>query len=210
MSHYTEFTWDDLQMEEQLFADYTSKYLDLKERLDPTDPSKKASILNDIDFELELIRRDTINVTYILQLLIKFNSKHGAKDKESIEKDIFNLLNTEVSLRSKRELIEKFIQESLPHIEDTDTIPEEFEKFWTVEQEKALQELVNTENLSEEKTERLIENYLFTEREPLRKEILDLRKEGRPSVLKSKEIGDRILNKIIGFVDTFVNGISGN
>ncbi|MDO3424236.1 MULTISPECIES: type I restriction endonuclease subunit R [Chryseobacterium] len=210
MSHYTEFTWDDLQMEEQLFADYTSKYLDLKERLDPTDPSKKASILNDIDFELELIRRDTINVTYILQLLIKFNSKHNAKDKESIEKDIFNLLNTEVSLRSKRELIEKFIQESLPHIEDTDTIPEEFEKFWNVEQEKALQELVKTENLSEEKTERLIENYLFTEREPLRKEILDLRKEGRPSVLKSKEIGDRILNKIIGFIDTFVNGISGN
>ncbi|MCT4035271.1 type I restriction endonuclease subunit R [Elizabethkingia anophelis] len=210
MSHYTEFTWDDLQMEEQLFADYTSKYLDLKERLDPADPSKKASILNDIDFELELIRRDTINVTYILQLLIKFNSKHSVKDKESIEKDIFNLLNTEVSLRSKRELIEKFIQESLPHIEDTDTIPEEFEKFWTVEQEKALQELVKTENLSEEKTERLIENYLFTEREPLRKEILDLRKEGRPSVLKSKEIGDRILNKILGFVDTFVNGISGN
>ncbi len=210
MSHYTEFTWDDLQMEEQLFADYTSKYLDLKERLDPTDPSKKASILNDIDFELELIRRDTINVTYILQLLIKFKSKHTAKDRESIEKDIFNLLNTEVSLRSKRELIEKFIQESLPHIEDTDTIPEEFEKFWNIEQEKALQELVKTENLSEERTGRLIENYLFTEREPLRKEILDLRKEGRPSVLKSKEIGDRILNKIIGFVDTFVNGISGN
>jgi type I restriction enzyme R subunit len=46
--------------------------------------------------------------------LIKFKSKHSAKDKESIEKDIFNLLNTEVSLRSKRELIEKFIQESLP------------------------------------------------------------------------------------------------
>ena len=210
MSHYTEFTWDDLQIEEQLFADYTSKYLDLKDGLG-TDPSpEKTSILNDIDFELELIRRDTINVTYIIQLLVKFKSKHSAKDKESIEKEIANLLNTEVSLRSKRELIDKFIQESLPNIKDTDTIPEEFEKFWNIEQEKALQELVKTENLSEEKTERLIENYLFTEREPLRKEILDLRKEGRPSVLKSKEIGDRILNKIIGFVDTFVNGISGN
>ena len=210
MSHYTEFTWDDLQIEEQLFADYTSKYLDLKDGLG-TDPSpEKTSILNDIDFELELIRRDTINVTYIIQLLVKFKYKHSAKDKESIEKEIANLLNTEVSLRSKRELIDKFIQESLPNIEDTDTIPEEFEKFWNIEQEKALQELVKTENLSEEKTERLIENYLFTEREPLRKEILDLRKEGRPSVLKSKEIGDRILNKILGFVDTFVNGISGN
>lgn len=73
---------------------------------------------------------------------------------------------------------------------------------------KALHELVNTENLSEQKTERLIENYLFTEREPLRKEFLDLRIEGTPSVLKSKEIGDRILNKIIGFVDTFITGIS--
>ena len=210
MSHYSEFTWDDLEMEEQLFADYTSKYLDLKDRLGSDPSPEKTSILNDIDFELELIRRDTINVTYIIQLLIKFKSKHSAKDKETIEKEISNLLNTEVSLRSKRELIEKFIQESLPNIEDTDTIPEEFEKFWNEEQENALQELVKTENLSEEKTERLIENYLFTEREPLRKEILALRVEGRPSVLKSKEIGDRILNKILDFVETFVNGISGN
>ncbi|MDV4043700.1 deoxyribonuclease HsdR [Elizabethkingia anophelis] len=210
MSHYTEFAWSDLQMEEQLFADYTSKYLDLKDRLGSDSSPEKTSILNDIDFELELIRRDTINVTYILQLLINFKSKHNTKDQESVKKDIFNLLNTEVSLRSKRELIEKFIQESLPHIEDTDTISEEFEKFWYVKQEQALQELVKTENLSEEKTESLIENYLFTEREPLRKEILDLRKDGRPSVLKSKEIGDRILSKIVGFVDTFINGISGN
>ncbi|CAA7392138.1 type I restriction endonuclease subunit R [Chryseobacterium fistulae] len=210
MSHYTEFTWADLQMEEQLFADYTSKYLDLKEKIGPHSSPEKTSILNDIDFELELIRRDTINVTYILQLLINLKSKHSAKDKESIEKDIFNLLNTDVSLRSKRALIEKFIQENLLHIEDTDTISEEFEKFWNIEQEKALKELIESENLTKEKTERLIENYLFTEREPIRQEILDLRNEGRPSVLKSKEIGDRILNKIISFVDTFVNGISGN
>lgn len=209
MSHYSEFTWNDLQIEEQLFADYTSKYLDLKDKISISTSIEKTSILNDIDFELELIRRDTINVTYIIQLLIKFKLKHSSKDKESIEKEISNLLNTEVSLRSKRELIEKFIQESLPQIDDTDLIPEEFEKFWNEEQEKALQDLVKTENLSDEKTEKLIENYLFTEREPLRKEILDLRIDGRPSVLKSKEVGDRILNKILHFVDTFVNGISG-
>lgn len=209
MSHYSEFTWEDLDIEEQLFADYTSKYLDLKDGLNTNPSPEKTSILNDIDFELELIRRDTINVTYIIQLLIKFKSKKAGKDRESIEKDIANLLNTEVSLRSKRELIEKFIQENLPHIEDSDTIPDEFEKFWNIEQENALQDLIKTENLSEEGTERLIENYLFTEREPLRKEVLSLRVDGRPSVLKSKEIGDRILNKIVGFVDTFVNGITG-
>ena len=119
-------------------------------------------------------------------------------------------MNTEVSLRSKRELIDKFIQESLPNIEDTDAIPEEFEKFWNIEQEKALHELIAEENLYGDKTEKLIEDYLFSEREPLRDELLSLRKDGKPSVLKFKETGDRILHKIIGFVDTFMNGISGH
>jgi type I restriction enzyme R subunit len=207
MTHYTEFSWEDLDIEQQLFDGYTSKYLDLKETIGNNPTIEKTSILNDIDFELELIRRDTINVTYILQLLIK--AKQNSKDKNGINEEIFNLLNTEVSLRSKRELIEKFIQESFPNIEDTETIPEEFEKFWNVEQEKALKVLIEDEKLSEEKTERLIENYLFAEREPLRNDILDLRIEGRPSVLKSKEVGDRILTKILNFVDTFVNGITG-
>lgn len=207
MSHYTEFTWDDLQMEEQLFADYTSKYLDLKERIDPSPSPEKTSVLNDIDFELELIRRDTINVTYIVQLLIKFKSKHSTKDKENIEKEILNLLNTEVTLRSKRELIEKFIQQNLPHIDDTDTIPEEFEKFWNEEQEKALRDLIKTENLSGEKTERLIENYLFTEREPLRDEVLDLIEDEKPGILQRKILGNRILQRIRDFIDTFMDGM---
>ncbi|MGV0925059.1 type I restriction endonuclease subunit R, EcoR124 family [Empedobacter tilapiae] len=55
-------------------------------------------------------------------------------------------------MRSKRELIEKFIQESLPNIEDSDSILEKFKKFWNIEQEKAMQELVSDENLHFEKT----------------------------------------------------------
>ncbi|MFC0183612.1 type I restriction enzyme, R subunit [Pseudarcicella hirudinis] len=210
MSHYTEFTWDDLKIDKDLFDGYSSKYQDLKDSINLKSDVQKTSILNDIDFELELIRRDTINVTYILQLLIKFKSKHSEKDKESIEKEIFNLLNTEVSLRSKRELIEKFIQESLPQIKDTDTIPDEFEKFWNIEQENALQELVKTENLYEEQTKSLIDNYLFTERKPLKKDILALRLEGRPKLSESQETSGRILNKILGFVDTFFDGIYGS
>lgn len=143
-------------------------------------------------------------------MLINFKSKHSEKDKESIEKEISNLLNSEVSLRSKRELIEKFIQENLPNIKDTDTISEEFERFWSIEQERAMQELVTEENLYFDKTEKLIENYLFTEREPLREELLSLRKDGKPSVLRFKETGDRILKKISNFVETFVDGMSGN
>ena len=90
MSHYTKFTWDDLQMEEQLFWDYTSKYLDLKEILDHTDSSKKASILNNIDFELEIIRRDTINVTYILQYWLN-SSRNLVQKTKKVPKRIFSI-----------------------------------------------------------------------------------------------------------------------
>lgn len=207
MSHYTEFTWEDLEIDEQLFADYSSKYQDLKPPLSPG--GEKTSIINDIDFELELIQRDTINVTYIIQLLMKLKSKNNSKDKESIEKEVANLLNSQVSLRSKRELIDKFIQQNLPLINDTETIPDEFEKFWNEEQIQAFQTLVNEEKLSEEKTERLLENYLFAEREPLIDEILELIEGEKPSILQRKKTGNRILSKIINFVDTFVNGITG-
>ena len=78
---------------------------------------------------------------------------------QQIEKEIYNLLNTETQLRSKKELIEKFIRENMPVILDTDDIPQEFEKFWTIEQEKAFLQLVKDEKLSKERTQALIENY---------------------------------------------------
>ncbi|MFD2034222.1 type I restriction endonuclease subunit R [Belliella marina] len=210
MSHYTEFTWEDLQIEEQLFADYTSKYLDLKDEINPDNSPEKTSILNDIDFELELIRRDTINVTYIIQLLIKFKSKQSTKDKGNIENEIFNLLNTEATLRSKRELIEKFISENLGVISDPDDISPAFDQFWSEEQQKEFTKIIQEENLSTEKTEKLIEDYLFAEREPLRDEVLELIEGEKPSLLQRKKLGDRILKRIRGFVETFINGMNTN
>jgi len=209
MSHYTEFTWDDLELDEQLFADYSSKYQDLKQLIGIIPDKEKTSILADIDFELELIQKDTINVTYIIQLLIKLKSRNNSTDKESIEKEVANLLNSQVSLRSKRELIDKFIQENLPTIDDTDTIPDEFEKFWSKEQINAFKVLVNEENLSKEKTEKIIEDYLFTEKEPLRDEVIELIDGEKPSILQRKNVGNRIVKKIMDFVETFIDGISG-
>ena len=208
MSHYTEFTWDDLGIDEQLFADYSSKYQDLKQQIGIQPDKEKTSILSDIDFELELIQKDTINVTYIIQLLIKLKSRNNSADKESIEKEVANLLNSQVSLRSKRELIDKFIQENLPTIEDTDTIPDEFEKFWSKEQISAFKVLVNEENLSKEKTEKIIEDYLFTEKEPLRDEVIELIDGEKPSILQRKNVGNRIVKKIMDFVETFIDGVN--
>ncbi|MCU0413159.1 MAG: hypothetical protein MUE91_01965 [Ignavibacteriaceae bacterium] len=114
-----------------------------------------------------------------------------------------------MQLRSKKELIQKFIRENMPVILDTDDIPQEFEKFWTVEQEKAFLKLVEEEKLSKEKTQTLIENYLYSEQEPMRDDILELLDGEKPTLLQRKTTGERILRRIIDFVETFINGISG-
>jgi type I restriction enzyme, R subunit len=208
LTAFADFKWDDLAMTEQLFEDYKSKYLDLHDKVKSDHQKEKVSILDDVDFELELIHRDEINVAYIIQLLIRLKSRVRSEVSKT-ENEIFNLLNTESNLRSKRELIERFIKENLPVIEDSADIPTEFDNFWNAEQQKAFNKLVEEENLVPEKTEKIIEDYLFAERQPLRDEVLDLVDGPRPTVLERKKIGDRILAKILSFVDTFIDGIAG-
>lgn len=209
LTAFSDFKWEDLKMNEQLFEDFKSKYLDLYDKVKSNHQKEKVSILEDVDFELELIHRDEINVAYIIQLLIKLKSQ-TQKDTTKAEKEIFNLLSTEATLRSKRELIEKFILENLPVISDPDNITPAFEQFWNEEQQKEFSKIVQEENLSAEKTEKLIEDYLFAEREPLRDEVLELIEGEKPSLLHRKKLGDRILKRIVDFVETFINGMNLN
>jgi len=51
---------------------------------------------------------------------------------------------------------------------------------------------------------------MFAEREPLRDEILELIEGEKPSVLQRKTVGERILKKILNFVDTFINEMTRN
>ncbi|RYD97109.1 MAG: type I restriction endonuclease subunit R, partial [Sphingobacteriales bacterium] len=117
----------------------------------------------------------------------------------------FNLLGTEANLRSKRELIEKFIKENLPVLEDAGAITDAFDQFWSNEQQKAFNALVSEEKLSPERTQALIENYLYADQKPLRDEVLELLEGEKPSVLLRKKTGERILQKILDFVETFIN-----
>lgn len=206
MGTFADFDWEDLAMNAQQFEDYKSKYLDLHDKVKTDHSKEKVSILEDVDFELELIHRDEINVTYILKLLAELKDTKES-EKQRKKKEVVDLIAGETNLRSKRELIEKFIEENLPRVTDTDEIPEEFEQFWSAEQQKAFIKLVEEENLDKEKTQKLIEDYLFAEREPLRDELLNLLKTEKPSVLHRKKIGDRLLKKIVGFVETFINGL---
>jgi len=203
---FTEFDFEDLSMSEQTFEDYKSKYLDLYDRTKNNPQKEKISILNDVDFELELIHRDEINVGYILKLLGKMKDA-SPEEREKQRKAIVELIVGEAQLRSKRELIEKFIRENLPQIEDAEDIPEQFTSFWTTERLNALQQLSKEENLDDEGLEKVIGDFIYTEKEPLRDDIIGLMK-NKPSLKERKSIAERIKSKILGFVETFINGIS--
>ena len=56
----------------------------------------------------------------------------------------------------------EFIDENLPHIEDSDNIAEEFENFWNKERLECIDNLGEEEKLDKDKLEKVIEDYLFT------------------------------------------------
>lgn len=206
LSTFTEFGFDSLSMDEQSFEDYKSKYLDLYDKAKSHTQKEKVSILEDIDFELELIHRDEINVAYILKLLAKL--KDASQEEQDRQKQaIVDLISGDTQLRSKRELIERFISENLPDIEDSDDIPEAFETYWAKERLEALDKISSEESLDKNKLQEVIGDFLFTEKKPLRDDIIGLMKK-RPSLKERATIAERITTKILGFVETFISGIS--
>jgi type I restriction enzyme R subunit len=207
LESFVDFDWDDLEIDEQTFENYKSKYLDLHDEVKMDRQKHKTSILDDIDFELELIHRDQINVAYILKLLSQLKE---AKQSEAAaqKKAIIDLLAGEVELRSKRELIEKFIEENLPHIDDIDAIQDEFEKFWQQEKILALAKLCEDERLDKQQFSALVDSYIYSGQAPIRDEVFKCL-DNRPSILKAREIGERIIIKMKEFISVFVNGMTG-
>jgi len=210
---YSEFTWDDVEMSAQRFEDFKSKYLDLYEDTKSSE-GEAASIIDDVDFELELIQRDEVNVAYILELLAKLVDEDedyqamSDEDKADAMKNVLKMLETEVQLRSKRELIEKFINEQMPNISSGDAIKEGFDTFWREEQVAALDELCEQEELFEGAVQKVISDYNFTGQTPLRESIVGTMK-SKPKILQRKTVIERVTDKIMKLVRTFEDDIGG-
>jgi type I restriction enzyme R subunit len=208
LDSFSDFKWSDLLMTEQQFEDYKSKYLDLYEEIkSKKGEGEKVSILEDVDFELELIHKDEINVSYILRLLALY--KDATETEKKKHKDnITNVINSNPQLRSKRELIEKFIDDNLMKIEDSDAIEDEFEKFWDVEKEKAFDVLCEEEKLDCHKIKQVVDTYIYEERLPLKDDIAKTLLT-KPKLLERKKIVPRVLDKVVQFVEKFYDYSGG-
>jgi len=209
LSSFSDFDNNDIAMQEQEFNDYKSKYLDLHEIRKHNSKEEKTSILDDIDFELELIRQDFITVAYILALLVKL--KKGKTNEERAEhekqkKSIIDMILGDEKLRGKRTLFEKFININLPHISNEEKINSEFLKFWNTEKQEAFSQICEEEKIAADKLEKVIADYMFSGNKPLRDEMVTLL-DIKPKILERKAVGERIVDKILNFVEVYINGV---
>ena len=208
LKSFADFDFNKLEMTEYEFDGYKSKYLDIWKETRPQGGEGKASILDDVDFELELIHRDEINVSYIISLLANLTDSNLKGDKlEKKKKEIRDILSGEAKLRSKKELIEKFIEENLPHISDGDNVNGEFEKYWNKEKNSAFEKIAEEESLNKDRFRDAIDDFLFTSKTPKISDTLKLL-EIKPKLTERNNIGRRIIQKVQDFVDVFIDGVA--
>jgi len=207
---FTEFSFSDLNLDEQTFEDYKSKYLDIYDKTRTRKDEEKESLVEEVDFELELIQRDEINVAYILKLLadLQRNIKDDATQEDYQQKkdSILELIGKEAQLRSKRDLLEKFIDERMPTVEPEEKIETVFQTFWNQERVKSIQQLCAEENLKVEAVNQMIADYKFSGKEPLRETVLSACNE-KPKLLERKKIFARVVSKLLDIINKFDDAI---
>lgn len=184
---------------------YRSYYVDISEEVRRNKKDGKEEIINDIEFEMELIKRVNINVNYILQLIKEMKLKNMGN--KTIETRVIECINSTVHLRSKKTLIREFIE----YYNITTDTEESWSEFIKKKKEEMFKKLVDENNLDATKTEIFLEKcfkqgYVDVERDS--KDITDLRKNkinllmGDEFVSKQKEI---IAENIKEYFEMFYN-----
>jgi type I restriction enzyme, R subunit len=200
---FSDFSHKTLNIDEQTFEDYKSKYLDIYDRVRQESSKEKVSILEDVDFELELIRRDEINIDYIIALLTNLLWA-TTSNKSRQKKAILDIIQSDPILRSKKELIEKFIEENLSGIKDGDEISSEFEKFMQIQKNEHFIKLCEEEWIDREQFSEILSTYLYTGKMPIIEDVVKT-KMSPVRLAERKPFYEKILGKLKDFVEKFEN-----
>jgi len=206
LESFADFEFDKVKMDEQEFEDYKSKYLDLYDKVKTDNQKQKSSILEEVDFELELIARDEINVKYILNLIAMLKGADTDKDYEYQYKSIMDLLGGSPELRNKKDLIDDFIQKNMDGLDTEEQVLEAFDNYWEDQKEASLKAVCDEEHLVSDTFKSLVERMVSSNQEPLREEIVEAM-ETKPTLMQRKKIIPRIAEKMKQYVDVFYGGL---
>ena len=213
---------DDLGLTEQQFNDYKSKYLDItvgfiEPPVTPTVvaedsvPYGNSQGLEDIDFCLELLHSDIINVAYILELIA--NLDPHSNDYPERRKNIIDTMIKDAEMRSKAKLIDGFIQKNVDEDKEnfiiqrqkadgTSELEERLNNYISTEREKAVNALAQDEGLSSEVLDHYLKEYDYLQK--AQPEIIQQAlKEKHLGLIKTRKALTRIMDRLHNIIRTY-------
>lgn len=194
---FTDFTFtkEALGLSRQMYEDYKSKYLLIYEKAE-RESKNKVSVLDDVDFLIELMETDRINVGYILNLLRKIDfSTEETKEKgiRDVEKQLER--SDDRTLRKKVGLLQEFLQNVVPALTNEDDVEQTYYDFEMMKKGEAIASFAEENQLSGEELAFELSNFEFTGRYDS-----DRMKKVLPPELKFKERRG-VLGKIQDFFE---------
>ena len=213
---------EDLGMTEQQFNDYKSKYLDITVGFidPPAAPSTVAEDpvpygnnqgLEDIDFCLELLHSDIINVAYILELIAELDPY--SDDYSEKRKHILDTMIKDAGMRGKAKLIDGFIQKNVDEDKEnfmngrnradgTNELEERLNQYIVSERNKAVTDLAAEEQISAEVLNHYMKEYDYLQKE--QPEIIQKAlKEKHLGLIKTRKALTRIMERLRSIIKTF-------
>lgn len=202
---FSNFDFKDFDITQDDFESYKSKYIDMYDTLVGSrvkGDRGKTSVIDEIDFELELLAKDTVDVSYIISLIKNLDNRENSfvKDVEYILKTVDSI----PKLKNKRELLERFIEENreIFSIEFKGNLEDKLQKFMKKKRDEAILEMVAEEELSFGKVNEIVEKCEFTDKKP---DFNDIGSSltGKVSVLKLNKKIQGIQERIEKILDRF-------
>ena len=187
------------------FQDYKSHYFDIREEFITKKDNDIKNINDDLVFEMELIKQEYVGIDKILEY-IKENLNSCYKNEKSLnifKNNIERDINSSFELRSKKNLIEAFVNDNINNInidvEDT------WKHYINKKKEEEIEKIIKSENLKEFEAKKIINDCL--ENGGIESSGVDIEKILPPISMfsderfKKKEI---IINKIKTFLELFL------
>ena len=213
---------EDLGMTEQQFNDYKSKYLDITVGFiePPVIPSVVAEGpvpygnsqgLEDIDFCLELLHSDIINVAYILELIAELDPY--SNDYSEKRQHIIDTMIKDAGMRGKAKLIDGFIRKNVDEDKEnfmsgrskadgTSELEERLNQYIVSERNKAVKDLSDDEQIPTEVLNLYIKEYDYLQKE--QPEIIQKAlKEKHLGLIKTRKALTRIMERLRNIIRTF-------
>ena len=155
LKNFDEFENFEKIISDRQMQDMKSVYVDICEEIrnagkdDQNNSDEQGIDFSDIEFQIDLLKTDEINLDYILELILEKTKEHD--DIETLKSEIRRIIRTSLGTRAKENLVINFINKTdLKKLKNNGEILDAFYKYAKEEKKEKIDELVKDENLKED------------------------------------------------------------